>query len=483
MTPRLPDPPGAPAALDSAHLERLSRLLLERVGLQIRSDGWGSLRLAVAARLGSRPTREEIDAWLHALERDEAELRRLLPLVTVGKTCFFRDERQFAALAELLPGLLLQARAERRRLSIWSAGCATGEEVHSLAMAALEAGADPAELEILGTDVNPAAVAFASGGRYPEQRLEGLSATRQLRFFTQADGVAVVQPRLREAIAGFRVHNLAEETYPLPAARLWDVIFCRNVLIYFNLQTTVRTLERFERALRPGGHLFLGYSESLFRIYDGFELVERAGSFFYRRPLAPRRPAPPPPPLAPIPERRPAPPPASPPPQQAQPSLQEIAALITAGRFHDARVALEERLRTAPEDVGARLTLGNLLALLRLPDEARACYEKAVELEPLRAEGHLLFGLHLLAEGDAAHAAAEISRALFLEPDLGLGHYFLGRCRERLGDLDGARRAYRNALGAFRGAQAPRRFLGFYPDLPADDGPFASAAESALRAL
>src|SRR5690606_22002047 len=96
LTPRLPDPPGAPAALDSAHLERLSRLLLERVGLQIRSDGWGSLRLAVAARLGSRPTREEIDAWLHALERDEAELRRLLPLVTVGKTCFFRDERQFA---------------------------------------------------------------------------------------------------------------------------------------------------------------------------------------------------------------------------------------------------------------------------------------------------------------------------------------------------------------------------------------------------
>jgi len=481
---RLDGGTGIDGALDARQMERLTRLLQERVGLHVRPDGWASLRLAVSARLGPRPTTAQIESWLDALAESEEELRRLLPLVTVGKTSFFRDERQFAALAELLPELLRGTRAEGRRLSIWSAGCATGEEPHSLAIAALEAGADPGELELLGTDVNPAAVAFAAAGRYPLHRMEGLSTARLARYFEVADGFAEPRQEVRRAIGGFAVQNLADDRYPLPRCGAWDAIFCRNVLIYFDLETTVRVLDRFERCLRPGGYLFLGYSESLFRVYDRFELVERAGSFFYRKPLVPpARRAPPIPLPPPEPPALGAAPKAPAPAPQAPPTLRAIAMDIEAGRFTEARAALEARLRVVPEDVGARLTLANLLVLLRLPGEARACYEAALDMEPLRAEGHLLYGIHLQAEGDLERAAAELSRALFLDPDLGLGHYFLGRCRERLGDLDGARRAYRNALGAFREAQAPRRFLGFYPDLPADDGPFANAAENALRAL
>ena len=474
--------------LSHGQLERLAQLLYARVGLHVRPDTYGNLRLAVSARLGPSCSAERIDAWLATLHESEDELRRLLPLVTVGKTSFFRDERQFAALAQLLPEWLAEARRAGKPLSIWSAACATGEEVYSLAVAALEAGAEAPEIELLGTDVNPAAVAFAATGRYPPARLEGMSLDRLARHFRVGDdGVAEARPSLQRVASSFQVQNLADERYPLPRAGQWDVVFCRNVLIYFDLPTTLRVLERLHRALVPGGYLFLGYSESLFRVFDGFELVERAGSFFYRKPASPREPErrlpaalpppQPPPVLAPVAAAR------AKPERPAPPSLRDIAGWIEAGSFEQAREALEKRVEHAPEDLGARLTLGNLLVLLRLPAAARSCYEAALEMEPLRAEAHLLFGIHLLAQGELEAAAAELSRALFLDPELGLGHYFLGRCKERLGDLDGARRAYRNAMRAFREARSPRRFLGFYPDLPADDGPFARAAESALRAL
>ena len=97
-----------------------------------------------------------------------------------------------------------------------------------------------------------------------------------------------------------------------------------------------------------------------------------------------------------------------------------------------------------------RLTLANLYGILRQGDRARACYVAALQIEPLSAEAHLFYGIHLLAEGEPEPAALELSRALFLDPDLALAHYYLGRCREAQRDPDRARLAYRNALAAHR---------------------------------
>lgn len=481
--------------LSADRLDRLARLLHERVGLYVRPEGRGSLQLALSARLGTGVTDADVDGYLDQLEGSEEELRALLPLVTVGKTSFFRDDRQFAALQGLLPELLATARGQGRKLSIWSAGCATGEEPWSLAIAALEAGAEPPELELRASDVNPAAVAFARAGRYGRSRLEGLDGARLVRHFDEEDGAFSVKAHLRRTVTSFEMHNLAQPDYPLPQCGAWDAIFCRNVLIYFDVPTAQAVLDRFHQALRPGGWLFLGYSESLFRVYDGFDLVERAGAFLYRKPrdaraqsVAPAATAgpvrivqgpaaPPPPVIAPA----SVPPPVDTPRESFFP--ERIADRIARGEFEPARAELETRLATFPEDLGARLTLGNLYVLLRLPDEARACYEAALSMEPLRAETHLFYGIHLLAQGDLAGAEAELSRAQFLEPELALAHYFLGRCRERDADLDGARRSYRNAIRAFREARQKPRFVGFYPDLPEDGSAVARAAESALAAL
>ncbi len=507
--------------LSTEHILELAAILKERVGLNIRPDGHAALRIAMLARReDAEPPAADPDGYLELLRNPpgDEELRRLLPLVTVGKTSFFRDERQFGALEAVLPGLVARARAGGRRVAVWSAGCATGEEPYSIAITAAEAGAGPDDVEILATDVNPEAVAFAARGSYEARRLREVKEPYLSRYFDREGDRYVVRAGLRRLIAAIRPHNLVSSIFPRAGeAGGWDVIFCRNVIIYFDTATTQQVLTQFHNALAPGGYLFLGYSESLFRLFEGFELTEVAGAFVYRRPesgAAAARPAPPPAPslrphLVPMPSAPPpvrhlrlappepahtpvplppevyAPEPAQEPPLAPQEFLDAAVALFADGRFGAARELLERQLEKGGEDLAVRLTLANLYGILRQPDRARVCYQAALQIEPLSAEAHLFYAVHLLAQADADAAAQELSRALFLDPDLTLAHYYLGRCREAQRDPNRARLAYRNALEAYRRRPEGKRqaFLGYYPDIPEDGAAFARAAEYALQAL
>jgi chemotaxis protein methyltransferase CheR len=490
----------------------LAALLKERVGLHVRPEGHAALRLAVAARLDELAEVPDGDAYLRILvgEDGDDELRRLLPLVTVGKTSFFRDERQFRALDALLPRLLARPRGGGRRLAIWSAGCATGEEPYSIAMSLAEAGADPTHVEILATDVNPEAVAHAARGFYEPRRLRDIPDALRARYFDLEGERPQVRPALRRFLGGIRSHNLVSAVFPRPSdGGGWDIIFCRNVIIYFDTSTTQQVLTLFHGNLVPGGYLFLGYSESLFRLFEGFELTEVAGAFVYRRPeirmtpipvyrpVRPQLPLPPSPPrVKHVDTRPPADGAVTPAPLGAsatsaegplapQQFLDGAIALFAEGRFGAARELLERWIEKGGEDLAVRLTLANLYGILRQPDQARACYLAALSLEPLSAEAHLFYGIHLITTGEHDGAALELSRALFLDPDLALAHYYLGRCREAQRDPDRARLAYRNAVEAYRRRPDGKRqvFLGYYPDIPEDGGAFARAAEYALAAL
>lgn len=491
---------------DAALLSGLAALLQGRVGLALRPEAQSALRLAVLARYeDARPPPVPLPAYLEHLASPagEDELRRLLPLVTVGKTDFFRDERQFLALARLLPDLLAAARARGRPAAIWSAGCATGEEAYTIAMLAAEAGAEPGELELLATDVNPEAVAWAREGRYPARRVKAIPPALAARYLeAEPDGEEHrVGPRLRALLSRAEVHNLVAPPAPRPRSGHWDAIFCRNVIIYFDTPTAQGVLGRFLAGLAPGGWLFLGYSESLFRLFDGFDLCEVAGAFLYRRPAGDAAPAPearrgtPSPHYAPATVHHAAPAaPASggPLPRLAfstQELLEATVQLCAAGRFAEARDRLVHHLAAAPsgapDDLPARLTLANLHGILREGDAATRSYRAALQQEPLSAEAHLLYGIHLFGQGDFAGAAEELTRSLFLDPDGAIAHYFLGRCREAQRDAERARLAYRNAIEAHarRPAGRAQPFVGYYPDLPEDGAAFARAAEYALRAL
>ena len=480
------------------HIALLASLLKERVGFEVRPEGYNLLRSALADRLRDQPE-PDLGRYLRTLQEEEEELERLLPLVTIGKTSFFRDPGQFRALASLLPGLLAEAREEKRRLAIWSAGCASGEEVYSIAITLLEAGAAPGDVELLATDINPEAIAAAARGRYREDRMAPVSAERMSRFFLE-DGEDhwVASPELRAMVSGFRTHNLNAKEFPLPASGAWDVIFCRNVLIYFDRKGIRTVAQKLHASLRPGGWLLLGYSESLFKLFDGFELVELQGSFLYRRPPErPQAPAPPPVEEVVFPAelvQRAIAPPARPPLRVPEPEpaprrrrapepdpLDRAIGLVERGEFLEAAGVLERALAAQPKRLELRVTLGNVYALLKRYDEAEACFEQALAEDPLAVEALLYQGLFFLERSRYTEAERALSRVLYLEPDFALAHYLLGRCQERQRRLDGARRSYRNALTALGTAQRPLR--AFYPDLPRDPDTLDAAARLALAAL
>ncbi|NNB94685.1 tetratricopeptide repeat protein [Corallococcus exiguus] len=280
-------------------LQQLSALLLERAGLKITLDGYHSLRLALSTRmpvLGLSDPEKYLQKLMGV--SGEEELRALLPLVTVGHTEFFRDAKQFRALEQsVLPELLARARREMRKVTIWSAGCATGEEPYSLALVMAELGALAVEVDLWATDLNLAAVEAARQGRFTTRRAMAIGPERLKRFFRPVEDGYEASPILREYIR-FDGQNLAVPVFDKVAPSSLDLILCRNVIIYFDLPTIRALMDRFLAALRPGGLLFLGYSESLFKVYDRFEMIEVDGAFVYRRPLG-ERPRPPPP-LAPM---------------------------------------------------------------------------------------------------------------------------------------------------------------------------------------
>lgn len=492
-------------------LEQLAALLLERAGLKVTPDGYNGLRLALQARMPALGLDDASD-YVRRLRQlaGEHELRALLPLVTVGKTEFFRDARQFAAFEnEVFPELLKQARREARAVRAWSAGCATGEEPYSLAMVALDRGALPNEFDCWATDLNPVAVETAARGRFAIRRLLGVSEPRLARYFTLEDGQYVVSPQLRE-MCRFDGHNLAAPIWPQVTPQSMDLIFCRNVIIYFDQPTILAVMDRFYDSLRPGGWLFLGYSESLFRLPTRFEMIEVGGVFIYQRPVrraplvpnagptsttlvrpATREPPPPPkPPLvvglqlpkstvsAPIAAPRPAPTPGTGTPVQR---LAEIVADIERGEFPRALRLAHALAEDAPDDLAARITLGNVHALMGNIDEAREAYQAALQREPLSVEARLYLGIAALQADEPEQARQEFTRALFLEPSLALGHYLLGQVHERRGDAEAARRSYRNAINQRRGP--PHALLGHFPDLPTSNEAIAQAAQYRLAAL
>ncbi|HZH03662.1 MAG TPA: CheR family methyltransferase, partial [Myxococcaceae bacterium] len=470
-------------------------------GLKITPDSHYSLKLALSARMPALGISDGLEyvRRLHEMA-GEHELRSLLPLVTVGKTDFFRDGRQFGALEKrLIPEMLTQARGRGSPGRIWSAGCATGEEPYSLAMLLAEGGASPAEASVWATDLNPAAVESAARGVFPARRMNGVPEAYVGKYFERSGDHFRVGPVLREYIQ-FEGQNLAAPVFSKVAPQAFDLILCRNVIIYFDLPTIRGLMDRFLAALRPDAYLLLGYSESLFQVYDKFEMVEVEGAFIYR----PGRPKPPPseaviaPPKA---RSAPKPPPRLAPPLQRPPSpvaapaapsirparrtpwerMSAAAEKMERGDFSEALSDLKTLVKDEPDDIATWLTLGNTFSLLGHADEARSAYDQALAHEPLCVEARLYGGMAAMQSGAFHEARSELSRALFLEPTLALGHYLLAQVEEQLGERESARRSYRNALAQLKEPQRP--LAGYYPDMADSLSSISRAARYALAAL
>lgn len=209
------------------------------------------------------------------------ELEELINAVVVHKTDLFRDEVQLSAFrAQVLTPLVERA---RRPLRVWSAGCATGEEVATLLVLLAEAGADPGST-VLGTDISAQALRRAQALGFTEEQLRRVPPVARERYFVQAGPRVVLAQALRER-ASFQLHNLMDTPYPAPAGGGgFDVIFCRNVLIYFTVEAFQRTVEVLAGSLVPGGTLVLSSSEPLLQLPPSLRVLRGEQAFFYVRP-------------------------------------------------------------------------------------------------------------------------------------------------------------------------------------------------------
>jgi chemotaxis protein methyltransferase CheR len=278
------------ARTDDIHLEvdefRLLREVLNRhSGLYFGMEA----RTVVERKLRDRLATLGISSFgeycqLLRSDRGKSELDEAVDLVTVNETYFFREDYQLRGfLGQLLPALAREV-GPRGRLNIWSAGCSTGEEVYSIAALVLESSLfTQSEVRIFGSDISRRCVAAARRGVY------GASAFRQTpyelrrRYFIERPDGVHVSDELR-ALCAFGQLNLLNPEKAAVVGRV-HVIFCRNVLIYFDNAARRRVIEMFYERLLPGGFLLLGHSESLLNVSTAFELVHLTEDLVYRKPV------------------------------------------------------------------------------------------------------------------------------------------------------------------------------------------------------
>ncbi len=218
----------------------------------------------------------------HVRESGPEELVGLINALTTNVTSFFRENHHFEALASYMLPEAMKRNAPSRRVRIWSAGCSTGEEAYCIAMVAAEVmPATPRwDVKILATDIDSNVVAEAECGVYPLERVSSISSARLHRFFRRGTGAEAGNVKVRSELTRlvtFRPLNLMQEW---PMRGPFDVIFCRNVMIYFDQPTRERLIGRFAQILAPGGYLCIGHSESIHGISTPFKSV---GKTIYKR--------------------------------------------------------------------------------------------------------------------------------------------------------------------------------------------------------
>ena len=252
--------------------ERVRRLLYQQAGINLSATKDQMVYSRLARRLRSLRLRSFADYFSY-LEQHEEEWQQFINALTTNLTAFFRENHHF----EMLAAHVRKHAHERRPLRIWCSASSTGEEPYSLAMTMIEAlGSFAPAVEIIASDIDTGVLTIARTGIYPEDRIEQLEPARKKSFFLRGKGAQRGKVRVRpelQALIEFRQINLLDGNWGIEPGL--DVIFCRNVMIYFDKATQNKILERMVHLLRPDGLFFAGHSESFVQATHLVKLIER----------------------------------------------------------------------------------------------------------------------------------------------------------------------------------------------------------------
>ena len=293
--------PPAAGSLSESELKLLQVLVYQECGLHFDERRTHFLQDRLLRRMRACQT-TSFYSYYRLLTSNEGkrEMSVLLENLAIHETSFFRNKAQFDLFHKVIMDELLQRKQERRdcSLRVWSAGCSTGQEPYTIAMLMCDALSyyylrnplpyetptpkplvpPPWKLEVLASDISYTALRTAQDGVYTDAQMEAVDFAYRLRYFDKLGDKYAVKKAVKDLVR-FDFHNLKTEFLP----QRNDVIFCRNVMIYFDEPEQKRLVDKFYRCLNPEGYLFLGHAESLFGISEKFRMVHRDNGTAYQR--------------------------------------------------------------------------------------------------------------------------------------------------------------------------------------------------------
>jgi len=462
-------------------LSLFNKFIARTMGLHIRDERLSELeqKVATACRDFGYDDPETCMLWLMSAPLSQEQLETLARSLTIGETYFFRDPQSYQALEKhLLPELISTRRQGGKCLRIWSAGCSSGEEPYSIAilLSRLIPDLDSWNIMLLATDINPGALERGRQGVYSKWSFRDAPPWLMDYFRKRTDGRFEIAPRIRKMVQ-FNYLNLAEDSYPslVNSTNAIDIIFCRNVMLYFEPAMITSVIAKLHKALLDGGWLFVSPTEVGHRTFAGFASRRFPGALAFRKGnLAGEKTELWPCPLelpsltagaatAPVLTDSPAHPldlPEIPAPAYgtatpdrnsgdeppAQDGYQAALALYNEGRYEPAAARARGFLAAGQDNVNALELLAKTYANLGNFAQARQCCEEAIAADRLRVHNHYLLAIILEEQGELEEAAAAHKRALYIDHDFLLAYFALGNLQRRAGNQKESRRFFANAL-------------------------------------
>jgi len=432
---------------------QLSEFVASRMGLHFPRERWGDLErnIVPAAKEFDFPDTEAFIQWLMKSTVSMEHLEILTSHLTVNETYFWREPEVFNALIEkILPEIIRSKTKDEKRLRIWSAGCSTGEEPYSIAIALHKAIPEIKDwnITILATDINPRILRKAAAGVYGEWSFRNAPAWLKERYFCcNIDGKYEINSDIKKMVV-FAYLNLAEDIYPTPVnnTNAMDIIFCRNVLMYFVPNRGRQVAHNLYKSLVDGGYFMVSACELSQIQFPQFSSVNFPGAIVYKKDtrgfVQPK--------LEDnyLPEIEFAQPeifasttlPEDDKTELQKDTYKEALGLYAQGQYAQTVKTLEEI-----PNISATLAVRALANEGKLSEALCLC-EKAIIKEKLNPILHYLRAAILQEQNSEDGAIASLKRALYLDPNLILAHFTLGNLMLRQGNIQNTKKCFRNAL-------------------------------------
>ncbi|HSH53455.1 MAG TPA: CheR family methyltransferase [Methylotenera sp.] len=467
-----------PSIIHDTHLLQLSEFIAEKLGLYYPRERWDDLKrgfFAASQELGFDNAEEGIK-WLLSIVPEKVHLQILASHLTIGETYFFRDKELLEALTQhVLPEIIRNQRGREQRLRFWCAGCCSGEEAYTLAILLHQLLPDIQDwkVTITATDINLHFLDKATKGIYGEWSFRNAPVWLKKRYFNaSADGHYSILPEIKKLVT-FDYLNLVEDVYPLLGnnTNAMDLIFCRNVLMYFSPVQAQRVISNLSKALVEDGWLVVSPSEASKALFPQFTNVNHPGAILFQKDRAAAITKPKPTVtkpaakfVAPIIEEYvqlellPHPTSdafleqvSSPVKNSLDPSVlsDQLAlaqSLYSQGRYAEVvdmlAATIAENASKHSKDLAKNLAVFSLMARAlanqgRLK-EALECCSRWIAADKVNADGYYMRALILMESGDIKQASSSMQQAIFLRPNFVLAYFSLGNIARSSGKMDEA---------------------------------------------